>query len=201
MNKEELLKKDIRRFKVDDGDTLCYTAVALVESPAIQTDFIYFSNNEKVTIEIFDIQKEKQIISGPMMIPNLPIKRRDDLTNEIYYGYFTEEDIFKCLVNMQKFSLNGTVNLGHNQAKYIDGITQLEVFIIDTERGIMSPKGFNLPNGTLFATYKVDNKQVWEDVKNGTFKGFSVEGYFNSKSVKKEQTLLDELLAIAAMLN
>ena len=40
----------------------------------------------------------------------------------------------------------------------------------------MPPKQFDdVPDGSWFASYYVENDEVWNQVKDGTFKGFSVE--------------------------
>jgi hypothetical protein len=65
-----------------------------------------------------------------------------------------------------------------------------ESFITDSERGILAPKGFpKVPEGSWFASYKVDNDDVWAKVLDGTFKGFSVEGVFNKQLVKMDKDL------------
>jgi hypothetical protein len=54
-----------------------------------------------------------------------------------------------------------------------------EIWITDESRGIKPMKGFeDAPDGSAFASYSIDNDEVWGDVKSGKFKGFSVEGMF-----------------------
>ena len=63
-------------------------------------------------------------------------------------------------------------------------------FLIDKERGILEPKGYDkVSDGSWFVSMKVENDAVWESVKNGTFKGFSVEGVFD----KEEDQFIKEL--------
>ncbi len=40
---------------------------------------------------------------------------------------------------------------------------------------------FNLPKGTWMIAMKVNNEDIWKDVKAGKVKGFSIEGYFADK--------------------
>ena len=41
-------------------------------------------------------------------------------------------------------------------------------------------KGYeDLPDGTWFGSMYVENEDAWAEVKNGTFRGFSVEGDFS----------------------
>ena len=41
--------------------------------------------------------------------------------------------------------------------------------------------GFDLPVGTWFVKMRVDNQKVWERIKKGELRGFSVEGSFLNK--------------------
>ena len=75
----------------------------------------------------------------------------------------------------------------------------MNTFIKDTNKGI-NPAGFDdISDGSLFATFKVRNPKVWEYIKNGTFKGFSIEGLFGFEQVDEEtndEKLYDEILDI-----
>ena len=47
------------------------------------------------------------------------------------------------------------------------------------------PKGYDeAPEGSWFISMKVENNEVWQSVKDGTFKGFSVEGVFDQAEEK-----------------
>jgi phage head maturation protease len=41
--------------------------------------------------------------------------------------------------------------------------------------------GFSLPKGTWMISMKVNNDDIWQKVKAGEIKGFSIEGYFADK--------------------
>jgi len=42
--------------------------------------------------------------------------------------------------------------------------------------------GFSFPDGTWCIGMKVDNDEVWSDIKQGSVKGFSLEGFFTEMS-------------------
>ena len=45
--------------------------------------------------------------------------------------------------------------------------------------------GYDLPKGTWFGLFKIDNDDFWNDyIKQGKVKGVSVEGYFVNKLTK-----------------
>lgn len=71
--------------------------VALVEYPAIQKNFIAFNNRLK-----FVANEEQRVVSGPLMIADLPIYRRDDEGE--YYVLFTADEIKKIV---QRFFKKG----------------------------------------------------------------------------------------------
>jgi hypothetical protein len=58
----------------------------------------------------------------------------------------------------------------------------VESWIIEDEQKDKSKLyGFDLPKGTWMISMKVNNDEVWNDVKEGKVKGFSIEGYFADK--------------------
>lgn len=125
----------------------------------------------------FSADKEKRIISGPLMIAGLPIYRNDNGFE--YYGVFEQQDIYNIRNKFHRKNYTSAVNKMHDPALAVDGVYMIESFLIDSKRGITAPKGWNLPDGSWFGSYKVDNEEVWEGfIKTGEFKGFSVEGMF-----------------------
>jgi hypothetical protein len=152
--------------------------VALVDNPAIQKNFLAFKEQKEFK---FEIQSEdKQIISGPLMLADTPIYRNDN--NGEYYVTFSPQTIEKIVQKFFQKGFQNNVNLMHDSNQQVQGITMFESFICDPSRGIKPMKGFeDAPNGSWFGSFKIDNPQVWADVKAGKFSGFSVEGLFNYK--------------------
>jgi hypothetical protein len=78
----------------------------------------------------------------------------------------------------------------------VEGVTMFEIWITDESRGIKPMKGFeDAPDGSAFASYSIDNDDVWKDIKAGKFKGLSVEGMFNYKKQPGEMTKDQKLWA------
>jgi hypothetical protein len=135
--------------------------------------------------------EEKRIISGVIMLSDTPIYR-NDATNGEYYVVFTKDTIFKIVQKFFKKGFQSNVNLQHNAKDKVSGVTMFESFISDKDRGILPMKGFeDTPDGSWFGSFKVDDDNVWEMVKSGEIKGFSVEGIFEytKKETKEEQVL------------
>lgn len=185
-------KIPVYRFKCLPDDESKLEAVALVDTPAIEMNWQAFSNNNYK----FSAIKEKRIISGPLMVADLPIYRRDKRGE--YYGVFQKEDIYNLRNKFFKQSLDKSVNIMHDSAQMVDGVYMIESFLIDSERGIFSPKGYNLTDGSWFGSYKVDNDDIWNDfIKTGEFKGFSVEGLFNTVKIEdKPLDLIEQIISI-----
>lgn len=180
----------------DEDDESGVDFISLVDKPAIKRNWIAFSEQQKF---IFKSDQEKRIISGPAMIPNELIYRKDKEGKE-YNVVFSEETIQKIVEKYFKSQYTTNFNLQHKKSLLAQGVYLIESFVIDEERGINAPKGFeDLPNGSWFISCKVDNDEIWNDfIKEGVFKGFSVEGFFQEKQVKETKS---EELELLEMLN
>lgn len=166
--------------------------VALVDNPAIEKNFLAFKN--KICFDLS--QQDRHIISGPAMLADTPIYRRDEQLGE-YFVTFKPETVYQIA---QKFFQKGyqqNFNLFHDNTN-TTGVTVFESFITDTSRGINPMKGFeDAPNGSWFISAKVDNLEVWNAIKTGTVKGFSVEGLFKYKKQQmSEQQVFEKLLKL-----
>jgi hypothetical protein len=169
--------------------------IALVDLPAIERNFLAFNNKQS-----FAVNDEKRIISGPAMLADMPIYRRDDEHGE-YYVTFSKETIYKIA---QKFFQNDYHKNFNNQHQggTLQDITVFESFIVDSSRGIAPMKGFeDVKDGSWFISAKVTNDEVWAKVKSGEFKGFSVEGMFAyGKKPKTPEQVYAEIKELLAMI-
>jgi hypothetical protein len=87
----------------------------------------------------------------------------------------------------------------HDNGMTVEGVTMFESWIVDEKRGIKAMKGFeDVKDGSWFGSFKVENEDVWELVKEGKLKGFSVEGVFNySKSgISNPQKMMQDIIDI-----
>ena len=70
-------------------------------------------------------------------------------------------------------------NLFHNENAQVTDVTIFNSFISDKTLGISPLKGFeDIADGSWFISAKVNNDAVWQKVKSGEIRGFSVEGMF-----------------------
>lgn len=176
---------------VEDDSQVDY--IALVDKPAIQKIGMLL---KKTAFDI--ISEDKRIISGAIMLADIPIFR-SDATYGDYYVAFTKDTIFKIAQKFFKKGYQNNVNLMHDSGSVVEGLTMFESFITDKSRGIMPMKGFeDVPDGSWFGSFKVDNEEVWQMIKDGKVKGFSVEGLFNykPKKVMQSASLMDSIKKI-----
>lgn len=163
--------------------------VALVDKPAIEKSFLAFRDAERIG---FEIQSEDQkIITGPLMLAYTPIYRSD--ANGEYYVMFDQETVKQIALKFFKKGYQSNVNLMHDSGRTLTGLTMFESWIKDTQRGVQAMKGFeHVPDGSWFGSFKVENNEVWDMIKSGQVKGFSVEGIFNYVPLKMEEQKPDK---------
>ena len=151
------------------------TAVSVVNSPAIEENFIALKKHE---LELKEVSEEKRILMGAALIPNKKIYRQNG--KEEYYIYFSEKTVRQA---SELFLMRGNQNNATYEHKQeLNGMSVVESWIIEDEKTDKSKLyDFNLPKGTWMISMKVNNDEVWNDVKAGKVKGFSIEGYFADK--------------------
>ena len=185
-----IYRLDINEFDEETGIDF----VSLVEAPAVERDFQAFNNTQKFTIQ----DEEKRIVSGVAMVADMPIYRRDAVRGE-YYVVFDADSIFKIAKKWARSNKYDSVN-AHHKTPIEEGVSLFESYIVDRERGVMPPKGYeDVADGSWFVSYLIDNDDVWAKVKAGEFKGFSVEGVFDFVSeVDEEMKVIEELKRVLA---
>ena len=175
-----------------DDDQLAegISAISIVESPAIESNFIALKNH---SVQFETVDTEKRILMGPALIPNKPIYRNQD--NEEFYVYFSKATIEKASQLYLKNGNQSKATLEHEIS--INGLTLVESWLkIDEDHDKSAAYGLNDPVGTWYVAMKVDNAEIWEEyVKTGKVKGFSIEGFFADKStvMNRHESKLEQL--------
>lgn len=188
------MKYPLYKAKVNttDYDTGVHR-VSLVEQPATETPWVTFSKDERP--QHFRIEnEEKRMVRGVIMLADTPIYRRNPETNFEYYLTFDRETLRTMAQKMLRFGYQNNLNTDHDQSTWVEGMYMTEIF--QTGDGI-SVDGFDVPDGTLMATYHVDSDDLWKAIKDGSWSGFSLEGFFNIEEVDEENDAeMDEVLAL-----
>lgn len=172
--------KPLLRLTID-GEEDGVNIISLVEFPAVERNFIQLSKEVKLSLN-----DEKKELLGVALIPDFPIYRRDKQGE--YYIVFSAESIRKIAIDFyKKLNVNmADVEHSHNME---NGITYFQSLIVDKENGICPAAFKDLPDGTWIIGCKIDNINVWDAVKNGNVKGFSIDGYFHSEQQDEKKTL------------
>jgi hypothetical protein len=188
-------KIEVFELVIDTDDESGVTAIALVDQPAIESNWMAFSKQSEYKFNIKD--EEKRIIEGYFMVADLLIPRIGE-NGEKFFVKFSAKTIEQIREKQSRLGMNNNFNLMHDPRQIAEGVYMLDNLIIDNERGKVAPKEFEkVPNGSLWGSAKVDNDEIWEQVKNGEFKGFSVEGMFKQlEPVTMDEDLINKLREI-----
>lgn len=168
---------------IDDKEDLQgVEAISIVENPAIESDFVALKSEE---VKLAEVDKEKRILMGAVLIPEKPIYRRNG--EDEYYIYFSKDTVVKASQLFLKKGNQGNSTLEHS--KSIEGLTVVESWIVeDLTKDKSALYNLSVPVGTWMASVKVDNDEIWNDyVKTGKVKGFSLEGHFADQLEKKKE--------------
>lgn len=160
---------------VDDTEDTGMVVCSLVDEPAIERDFVAFDKQVPLKFKVED--EEKRMVLGPVIIPDMLIYRRDENNTE-YYITYPAETIHKMAEKYFKNNYQNNVDTDHS-FELVDGVVMTQAFFKNTEMGI-NPAGFeDLPDDTLFFQFHILSDDIWDEIKAGTWKGYSLAGTFN----------------------
>tara|TARA_R110000744_G_scaffold195880_3_gene315032 strand:+ start:1704 stop:2333 length:630 start_codon:yes stop_codon:yes gene_type:complete len=170
----------------EDNNEIGIEAISVVANGAIESDFIALNNQE---VKLAEIDKEKRLLMGALLIPNKPIYRKSG--DEEYYIFFSKDTISRA---SQMYLQNGNQSnstLEHDAQ--LKDLTLVESWIVeDKEKDKTSLYGIDVPVGTWMGSVKVENDEIWNDyVKTGKVKGFSIEGYFSDRMERPKEPIND----------
>lgn len=192
MAKLDVIELLIDENKIEEG----IDAISLVESPAIEENFIALSKQE---IQLKTIDEEKRIIIGLALIPDLEIYRRQG--DYEYNIVFSKDTVRKASeLYMKRLKVHNST-LEHKEKT--DGVFTVESWIVeDPKNDKTNIYGLNANVGSWAVIQKIENEEVWNDIKLGKYKGFSIEGIFSEKEKKelsnqnKENELIEQIKRI-----
>lgn len=145
--------------------------ISLVDLPAVESDFQKFG--KPVLVRMAD--EERRLIMGCVMRAGFPIYRKD--ANGEYYTSFSASTIRQMAEKYLEENRANRVNLMHS-GEEVRGVQMVQLFIKDSSRGIV-PAGFeDIEDGSLFAEFHINDDGIWDWIKQGILRGFSLEGLF-----------------------
>lgn len=173
-----------------DEEGMGLFGLSFVDNPAIQVELHAFKAEEAQ--KVFFASHEKREVVSPVMIPNQLIIR--EAMGIPYYMRASEETIRKMY---EKYMLSGNWNnftyMHENMDADIsdrvkEGIYLQRLWIIEDEKNddACTKYGFtDLPKGTLMMKCKVNNRQIWSEIKEGKLRGISLEAFFDKINTNK----------------
>ena len=178
----------------DDSQELAIDAISLVNSPAIEQDFVFFGK-EKNNLTFAKVDEEKRMLVSPALIPNKQIFRYDPNTDSEYYVYFSPETVRKASELYLKHNNHHKATYEHKDR--VSGVLTVESWIKEGDSDKSKMYGYDLPNGTWFVKMKIENEDLWNKIKEGELKGLSIEGYFTNKfeEMQKQQPTPEQILS------
>lgn len=166
----------IYELKISEEDIDSF-ALSLVDFPAIESNFRYF-NTQKIKLNFND---EKMEISGPALIPDKLIYRRDN--NGFEYNTFFSVETIRKFVELFMKKNKSKFNIQHTD-KFIQ-LNIIESYFAKKDNE------FDVPENSWIITAKVLDKETWEMVKEKMLNGFSVEGLFYNELIEFSNNNID----------
>jgi len=189
------MKKNLPVYEltINLDDDAIVSAISLVEEPAIESEFMAFGKQE---YHQFNLNEDRMELIGAAMIPDQLIYRRDKQGNE-FNVVFSKETIRQIAQQYFMLGFQHKTNIEHSTIPAKSFVFQS--YIVDEKKGITAPKGVDAPDGSWIVGMKVTDQKVWNLVKEGKVKGFSIEGIFemldkNKKMVKSQEDEIMELI-------
>jgi len=189
------MKKDLQEIEltikdIEDG----IFAVSLVSKPAIEENFVALSEHE---IELKVIDEDKRIVVGYALIPDKRIYRR---VEDKEFNIFFTADTVKLASEMYMKQLNlNNVTVEHE--KKVSDVGIIESWITeDKKHDKVNLYGITPIVGGWAIMMKVNNDSEWAKVKDGSYRGFSIEGKFagfeNLMSKNNKMDIVEEIKAL-----
>ena len=126
---------------------------------------------------------DEMIVTGPAMVPQQLILRKDEMGNP-FHVYFSQDTIKKIAKKFFEYNKMNNTDINHDD-NVTTGNTLLESWIVeDPNMDKSKAMGFNVPKSTWMVSYKINDEETWNKIKNGELNGYSIAGNFIEKAAK-----------------
>ena len=160
-------KKKLKCYQVGlNSETF---AIGLVEDPAISVNFIHMSEQKPIRVCLED--NDKRLVYGPVLTPDVPIYRRTD--EEEFYITFPKNVVEKMA---HQYMEEGRLwSFTENHDSIADDTVVVESWVKMGKNDKSVELGIDVPDGTWMMGVHITNDELWNKVKKGELKGFSIE--------------------------
>lgn len=179
------MAKKIKKYKVGlESETY---AISLVEAPAIEETLVALEEQKEIKVQLAN--EEKHMVYSAVLVPDKPIYRRNEDGDE-FYVEFTKESIEHMSQQFFKEYKQNEITLDHDTNA--SDITVVESWLksdLYKDKSVALGLNENLPIGTWFCGMKVNQIDVWDRIKSGELRGFSVESLIRLEEFSKQEEL------------
>ena len=106
---------------------------------------------------------------------------------------FSKETVKKAGQLYLKKLNNNNATLEHKTE--VDGVSVVESWIVENPKMDKSAiYNLNAAEGSWAVIMSIENDKVWQEIKDGTYLGISVEGYFSDEQKLSSQLIQDKLI-------
>ena len=179
------MAKKIKKYKVGlESETY---AISIVESPAIEETLVALEEQKEIKVQLAN--EEKHMLYSAVLVPDKPIYRRNEDGDE-FYVEFTKESIEHMSQQFFKDYKQNEITLDHETTA--SDVTVVESWLksdLFKDKSVALGLNESLPIGTWFVGMKVNQIDVWDRVKSGELRGFSVESLLRLEEFSKEDKI------------
>ena len=184
---EKIQEIELTIKSADDG----VFAISLVDQPAIEENFVALAAQD---VEFKVVDEERRIVVGFALVPEKRILRL--MGGKKFNIYFTKETVAQAAEDFMKKMMLKKFTTDHEEK--VDGITVIESWVVeDVKHDKSNLYGLGAKGGEWVLMSKIDNNEVWNEVKAGKFKGYSIEARFDGfeqLQSKNKETMEEQIL-------
>jgi len=172
----------LKKYKVKAGGSDVY-AISVVSQPAVESSFVALAKQEKPK-PVYLSKDDKHMLYGVILRADFPIYRA--YGDEEFYIEFDGEAIERLERKyMKNFAQRNWTTEHLNLA---EGLTLTESWIVtDLEHDKSKALGLEgVTVGSWVGGCLVDDNEIWTQVKEGTYTGFSVEAFCDLEDITRE---------------
>ena len=178
-------------------EELAIDAISQVSDPAIQESAEFF-NKKKNNLTLAKQTDEERVLISPALIPNKSIYRYNADEDKDFYVYFSEDTVRRASEMFLKYKNQHKATYEHERP--VDDIYVMESWIIeDSKKDKSNLYGYDLPKSTWMVKMRINNDEVWTDLKSGKLTGLSIEGFFVNAMQKMSEAKFTDKEVLEAL--
>lgn len=175
---------DTYEVQFKENETEGVYAISVVDSPAMESQFIALKKQEKVQLKAID--EEKMLLLGAVLIPNKLILRKQD--GKEFNIVFPTKTVRLAMENFLIKGYQKNSTLEHDESLKLENVAFVEHWIKEDNVHDKSIKyGIDEEIGTWFTVMKAQDKETYEKIKAKG--GFSIDGFFDLEKINLKSEL------------